>query len=284
MAAPRFLVAKYVDDLRRMEPKNIGVILWSEGHVASRFIGDTGDPLQASAPMFIAKKNRGVYREWVQHWRRQIHHASLPNKKGALVDKLSEDYLDALKLTARENYVLADGGFLLDHLAVGDLPEAVNQLFDQLVGDPPSEPDSQSYKLVRRGWKRILTDTGLRRRSDFHERYPLQCQIEGVSRRLEFDNAIGNGTPDALFHRVLLPRDESVNSAFLMLETVTEHKILPKQKCAAIVYASPQDKQSEAIVSAMQMLEHHATVINVCDVSEAMDAIDAMGLPLSGTH
>jgi hypothetical protein len=27
--APRFLIAKYVEDVRRMEPRNIGVIPWA---------------------------------------------------------------------------------------------------------------------------------------------------------------------------------------------------------------------------------------------------------------
>ena len=35
MATPRFLIAKYAPDLRRMEPRNIGVIVWNEGTTAA---------------------------------------------------------------------------------------------------------------------------------------------------------------------------------------------------------------------------------------------------------
>ncbi len=67
-SAPRFLIAKYAPDLRLMEPRNIGIILWSSGVVAARFIGES-DAGPVTPPTFIARKNKQVYVQWLRHWR-----------------------------------------------------------------------------------------------------------------------------------------------------------------------------------------------------------------------
>ena len=62
----RFLLAKHVPDLRRMEPRNIGVIVWAHGHVRARFAGDPG----SSKPKDAGPNSS--YQEWVTYWRNQI--------------------------------------------------------------------------------------------------------------------------------------------------------------------------------------------------------------------
>ena len=44
MNTPRYLLAKYIPDPLRMEPRNIGVVLWAEGNVAARFVGESDSP------------------------------------------------------------------------------------------------------------------------------------------------------------------------------------------------------------------------------------------------
>ena len=41
MNTPRYLLAKYIPDHLRMEPRNIGVVLWAEGNVTARFFGES---------------------------------------------------------------------------------------------------------------------------------------------------------------------------------------------------------------------------------------------------
>jgi len=87
----RFLVAKYVPDLQRMEPKNIGVVLASPDRIGARFYGENGD--HPRAPEFIHKRNKSVYVEWVQYWNQQINkvNASGPKELGRGISTL--DYL-----------------------------------------------------------------------------------------------------------------------------------------------------------------------------------------------
>ena len=37
---PNYLVAKYISDLHRMEPRNIGIIVWTRSAVSARFVAE----------------------------------------------------------------------------------------------------------------------------------------------------------------------------------------------------------------------------------------------------
>lgn len=65
----RWYVAKYVPDLRRGEPINIGVILFSDGHASSQFLGErTGGSINGRR---LKNRVRSVdnYRAWLSYWR-----------------------------------------------------------------------------------------------------------------------------------------------------------------------------------------------------------------------
>ena len=63
----RFLVAKYIPDLRRMEPKNIGIIAWNDGRTAARFLGEDDGP-----PRYLGVRDRNNYAQWLTSWRSQL--------------------------------------------------------------------------------------------------------------------------------------------------------------------------------------------------------------------
>ena len=56
MNTPRDLLAKYIPDPLRMEPRNIGVVLWADGNVTAwRFAGESDLPYSA---LVIASASR----------------------------------------------------------------------------------------------------------------------------------------------------------------------------------------------------------------------------------
>ena len=78
MNTPRYLLAKYIPDPLRMEPRNIGVVLWAEGNVAARFVGESDSPDSGSRlPRRLGLPDRQVYKKWVQYWREQMERPSL---------------------------------------------------------------------------------------------------------------------------------------------------------------------------------------------------------------
>jgi hypothetical protein len=129
---PRILIAKYIPDVFRDEPRNIGVVLWTPDAVAARFLGEKpdapGEVNDSEIPAFVHSPH--AYKQWVRYWRRGI-------------DKLlggGADRLDSLRRTGPSNYHLADAGVIAEPIPRTELPQAVQKLFESHVApQPPAE-------------------------------------------------------------------------------------------------------------------------------------------------
>ena len=134
MTSPKYLVAKYIADVCRMEPRNIGVIAWVDGTVVARFA--------ESPPKFIRDKR--AYRNWLYLWKHKIGQPVIESSDHTLrATKESPDFLEVLKATGKDNYVLMDGGSVLEQ--VDDPNDLINYLFSTLVGEPPQKKDNIPY-------------------------------------------------------------------------------------------------------------------------------------------
>lgn len=67
-----YLIAKYVDDIRRNEPVNVGVVVFGDGHVAARFEGEDDQGRLDKRRIRKRVSGRDAYVAWVQHWRRLV--------------------------------------------------------------------------------------------------------------------------------------------------------------------------------------------------------------------
>src|SRR5258708_5588363 len=151
MNTPRYLIAKYIPDLGRMEPRNVGGIVWSPTGVQARFLAEKDDrPGEVdghSIPTFVTSAQ--AYRQWVQFWRRELARTETQPLRGrGPVSRCSPAFLDALLDTGRGNFVLAEGGILLDPVSAEVLPRVADHLFARLVDTAgPEEPrDAQFQK------------------------------------------------------------------------------------------------------------------------------------------
>ena len=138
MNAPRYFLAKYIPDLLRAEPRNVGVVLWSEKGIAARFLAEKpdrpGEVETRHIPAFVT--SRPAYAQWVEFWRVELSRAEIASvsRPGIKVGRNSPDYLDILAASSRGNFVLTEGGRLLD--PVGDPQDAADYLFERLVETP----------------------------------------------------------------------------------------------------------------------------------------------------
>ena len=108
-------VAKYMSDLRRREPRNVGVILSVDGRLSARFQGERDDgELDGRRARMVGSLDN--YRDWVHYWRTFRLAADLP-----------------LVRRATDNYYLERGGQQLAGTAI-DSDAFLSQLFFQLVG------------------------------------------------------------------------------------------------------------------------------------------------------
>lgn len=118
-----FLIAKYVPDLARNEPRNIGVVVWSPAGVATRFF--------RRAPKFVRDKE--CYRRWIDYWESLCAEPSIQVGLKPVVDRTDPEWPMVLMSTSEGNYGLEEGGEFLDDLAPEELEAAAEQQFRELV-------------------------------------------------------------------------------------------------------------------------------------------------------
>jgi hypothetical protein len=133
----RFLVAKYIRDMHRLEPRNIGVVVWTDGKLAARFLGESqsgqGDVI---APRKLGVRDQETYRQWLHYWRDAMASPTLSlNGNGQRVSRDSPEFLDALMRRSKQQFVLVDGGFVSGDVNPGEIDDVVHDLFEALVDD-----------------------------------------------------------------------------------------------------------------------------------------------------
>lgn len=262
-AEPRFLVAKYTPDLRRMEPKNIGVILWHRGLVESRFIG-------SEHADFV--NDLETFDRWVSYWEKQLAKDTLSISREHPISRDDDQYLDVFKRTQKGNYLLCEGGFLLED--VDNLKDAADFLFEQLVFEAPAvEPDHASERLVASS-RQVLEEVGVWNSIAFRkytDGYP--CRVHGVWKIFKFHHAIVNGDPRAVFHRVLVDNDPSWQTSVFRFEGLLKGGKVIKDHCAAIVSVRPTEMEDKEIQDNLKVLKDVATIVNVEDHDDALKVL-----------
>ena len=97
-----------------MEPRNIGVVLWADGNITSRFVGESDSPdSHARLPQRLGIPDRQVYQKWVEYWRQQIEQPALTARCGwRTVKRSAPEFLDALTTKSDFSFMLVPGGTL----------------------------------------------------------------------------------------------------------------------------------------------------------------------------
>ncbi|MFH1921727.1 MAG: hypothetical protein ABIP48_17830 [Planctomycetota bacterium] len=251
------LVVKYIADVWRMEPRNIGVIAWVNGRVVARF-GER-------PPRFIRDKR--AYNDWLYLWRHKIDQDVIESADHTIrATKDSPDFLNVLKATGRDNYVLMDGGSVLDR--VDDANDLVEYLFEVLVGERPqkSEQEAPESDTLRVESTAVVRASGLERRRDVRTKFGLPFKAHNVLKQFTFDYALGDvGHPSSVYQRVLLANQRLFDADAFMLEWFERSpKAVPLGKRCAFVdpaAAYEQDKRVAAIN--LRILEKLATPVDV---------------------
>ena len=265
----RFLVAKYASDLRRMEPVNIGVIVWQEGRTAARFLGE-GETI----PRRVRVRDKRNYRSWVQSWRLQLSQPALEMDYGAKVSRESEEYLPALCTWSKGNYLLVDGGEVFESSAKID--DVATDLYRELVltADDGESPQSEADAL-KDAAKIAIESAGLFGRSDFRERDTQWYQAWDVQKYMDIDYALGPKTrPNTIFHRMVLGHQRTFLSKVFELEWLLKSRNYDRSHCGVLVLSQTGDKKQTS--ENKNMLENIATVVSVDDPIRARDTLSTI--------
>ena len=280
--SPRYLLAQHTPDTLRQEPRNIGIILWTEGRISAHFLAERHDAPNGvdsrKIPHFISIRNANTYIQWVKHWRYLLRQETItPVNGGIEITAQSPEFLQALQGYGGESYSLIDGGYFLDEVTADNIEDAAAELFDTLV-KVETEMDAEleiSQPRLNQTVKRLFDRSGLSRHPNFLQSYPVYCRINssvgsgnGDLEEIKFSYAFGNGTPQFLYQNVPLPRqsadlNRSVRSTAWMFEQVLTNNILDPNHCRALVYFTEQRSTDTETKKAIKTLASLVTVVNV---------------------
>jgi hypothetical protein len=299
---PRYLLARYIPDILRDEPRNIGVILWTPKAIGARFIGETapGQVDLRSVPPFVNVPS--AYAQWVNYWRSQMQYKRLkPLGGGPSVWRSNPAFLDALQSSNHGNFQLVLAGIVMDEIMPTDIEDAVEQVFGTLVSretDDELVTKDSSARLVST-FSKICKTTGVDRHSNFIRNYPVRCHIrlpasakpsisqpfpekpgvitplrnlDDYEQVIRFNFGYGNGTPRKLYQYVSLPandleRNRIVRSSAWMFEQVLIGELITIENIRAVVYVPRSQYKSDDVRDALNTIRPYATVMNLAETT-----------------
>ena len=197
MNAAHYLIAKYVPDVFRNEPRNIGVIVWSEFEVAARFFAadESGNVDKRRVPDFVDAKD--IYKQWVKFWHAEIEKPKIEFiGRTRQAERSSPEFIEALQTTARGNYFLQDAGVVLEEVRRDNLRKVLDQLFHSLVASLEAEEKEDSSEILVEACDSVISSSKLARSKNFRRGQLYTCELApGIVETFEFDFAYGNGAP-----------------------------------------------------------------------------------------
>jgi len=278
LTTPRYLVVKFIPDLTRMEPRNVGILVWSRKGTAARFMGEKANSpgeIDARLPGFI-KDVLPAYRQWVKFWQTEISKTNIePYSGGEPVSVDSVDFFKVLKSSGKGNFLVEDGGILLDELSPCSSPkDFADYLFQHLV-EEPSDNDAMTKDVTLQNIAEdAFEKSHIKADPHFHNDYPIDCPIgdAGKKTKLQFSHAYKNGSL-TLLQKVSFPKTATtlktiVRSNAFMFEQAIKSNFIDRSHGCALIHILPEQRNEPEISEAIDVLDTYATVYNLHDQEE----------------
>jgi hypothetical protein len=208
----RYLIAKYIPNLARMEPKNIGIFLHMDGRLLARFMGERHLNLDLRAVRSLVS-HTGAYKQWIEYWR------YLVAKESA-----GEELFNKLLATSNGNYIVTEGEVVFPPREMsGDPSRILEYLFQLLVGDFPEQKESLEQVSLSAKCEEIVKRYGLKKTAHFEESPLISVNVDGITQHLKPSYRWLNGA-EVCFQKVSLDAvklestQKEVNNALWMFE------------------------------------------------------------------
>lgn len=256
---PRWLVAKYMPDLRRREPHNVGVILFTDAGPVSRFLGETatGSIDGRQLPQWVGSTEN--YKWWINYWR------SISTR----------GYEKAVASFAKQanagNYEVEEGGQIVAGASPSNPIEFLDSLFATLVwAKPPAEEEEEPTDVHS-----LLEEAGI-------VASPFDLQVElsgGTFDVLHFDYRYDNRQIH-LMRRVKMmktpnPAWNAVHAAAYVFRAARTVKIDGGRPINAIALVSGPPQEQWPLAQ-RRVLETEAAVIDTSKRAEASQRLRSM--------
>jgi hypothetical protein len=271
MSRIQYMLAKHVPDLFRKEPRNIGVIVWSERGIEARFWGvdSFGGFDKRKIPDFVDSKN--AYEKWVAFWLAEIKKPVIEfiglRKVAA---SSSPEFVQAIQTGNADNFFLQEAGAILEPIAKDGLPGLADELFELLVtAEAVDEPDTT--KLIHEACEGIIEKTKLSNNKHFsRKRFLYPHIIPNVMETIEFSYFYGNGAPQWLGQEVPLKRYKSqlrreIDSVCWRFDRAIKAQFIKPEQGAAFVFPTAEQAEDKDVIEAIKIL---GSITNVFDLRQ----------------
>lgn len=255
----RYMLVQYMQDPRRRETRNIGVISWLPGAAECRFA-----PSDRVADIVNDRKN---FDRWVEFWTDRIGKDSLEHH-GRIADIESEEYFDLMLRMQNGNYLIVEAGESLDPLSPSELPDFTEDMFTQLVGDFSHKPKHDEAALsMKQRCSELFDELEIRHDHRLRRDEMVDLIIGKESCPVRFDYVWGDGFYGSLMQRVTVKDQKSVLSAFGMHQSVANSKVNPR--CRPLSFVNTAD--AEYVENHIKILSSVCTVVDLSDITSAAE-------------
>jgi hypothetical protein len=260
MSSVKYIIAKHVPDVFRKEPRNIGVIVWSDFGVESRFWGvdSFGFIDGRRVPEFVNSKN--AYEQWIAYWLKELKKPEIK----------SPDFLKFIQGGNSANYFIDDGGSILEQIKKEELPKLADEIFESVVtAEVVDEPDTT--KLINEACEEVIKTTRLANNIHLYRQRLLHTSLgPNVVEPIVFSYCYGNGEPLWLGQQVALRRYKSqlakeVDSICWRFEKVIKAGFITNEQGAAFVCPTDEQVDDRDVMKAIEVLGTVTNVINLRD-------------------
>jgi hypothetical protein len=190
----RYLVARYIRDLTRMEPRNIGVFLFADdGRVLARFLGERNGALDLRVVRSQVTHTQ-AYRQWIEYWRFLMR-----ERPGN--DQLAEQIL----ASSKGNYQVGEGDMVFLPVEIAQDPHSLlEHLFQLLVTEFPNEVEqAEDVVTLAARCEEIIQEFKLRETPHWAEAPVVPVRIGGAAQHFRPSYAWRNGQ-EIFFQRVAI--------------------------------------------------------------------------------
>ena len=248
-------LVKFVPDLFRNEPENIGLIVVSHGEVASRFRGQDAAGRVDGRKLPRRFPPVDIYRGWIDYLLRVAGQGELDVR----LERLSRR-IDSIVVERR--------GSLCGDLAEVSAKDAVRRLYPMLV-DEPVEREKDIVAIA----ESIVARLAVKIERDV----PVEVVEHGVARKLRFDYRY-RGHHTALMDRLPLATtgrriEREINEMAYRLGAV--HKMGTAN--LVVLYTPPVDDEAEA---GLRLIEQYAHTIEASSATAPEDVASVLQVDL----
>ncbi|MFW6776269.1 hypothetical protein ACOACO_18455 [Nocardioides sp. CPCC 205120] len=249
-----WFTVKYVADLMRDEPRNVGLVVKQDDETVTKFLGERADGT-------IDGRNIGrinsveTYKLWVDHWRR-------------VATTQSCEELEAIRVRPGDNYFLSPRMERVFGSDV-DLGDLAGDLFASLVAEDREEVVSLKDQ-VEGVFKHLALDTSVEIDKE------IQVQVEGDTfDTLHFDYLYRADSRERLMERVNLATADrrtwdKVHAASWTFTRLLEGSARDDARdvgCIALVRTGSTDRDQQ--LKQMRLLERTSEVVDFASTSSA---------------